>query len=808
MSEGELCPVTMTVRFDDDARTVVLSVRDLVEHVAPSGDLRVDVVQRSASRLEQGRRAHVDWQRGRAAVDPRYRAEVSVRADVEVEGWRVTIMGRVDGLIEEEDRKVVEEIKSSLLEGDRLCRTGMEDWASHVEQLQAYLWVCARQNGGATVGRLVLVSVLDRTRHVLNVDFDEAATGAWIFDRLRGLVNERSAHLRWLIERRSITVTSPFAQWRSGQESMADVVQWNLDAGQDVLVQAPTGFGKTAPILTGALRHALANDKQVFWATARTTHQGLVMDTLGHLVDRGVEVRGLVVGSKERVCLNDVVVCRGDACRYAASYWDKIRETRVIQRVLSLGAVSLQGVSDLATEAEVCPYELALDASAKTDLLVGDYNYVLDPSVRIRRHFGESAKRWVVVVDEAHHLLERARSWRSPFVEVRHAREALKRMRGIDPARYAPFIALAEDIEGAVRSVIQRSDSPGQDGLARVELPEEWLAHEAAQIDALALSYLKVELETRAYLQSERDPWLDLARSVLRFRQQWEESEGVVRVTVASRTKHTVGLLCVDVSNWLGAQLARLGGVVGCSATLSPADFYMDVLGLPSGRTDYYEQPDEVSLERRRVVVAPYVSTLFKDREAHAPMTASLLQECIEAVPGNVAVYFPSFSMLEELTDRWSLEGRSVMRQPRQLLAAERDAWLDQLITSKTPVVLAAVLGGVFAEGIDLPAGSLDAIFVTGPALPPVGLERDLLKAHYEETFEQGHLYASLIPGLTKVVQAAGRLHRRPTDRGAILLVGRRFRWRDVRSLLPDSWYAEVVEDPVMALRDFFAEEE
>jgi DNA excision repair protein ERCC-2 len=315
-------------------------------------------------------------------------------------------------------------------------------------------------------------------------------------------------------------------------------------------------------------------------------------------------------------------------------------------------------------------------------------------------------------------------------------------------------------------------------------------------------------LETRAYLQSERDPWLDLARSVLRFRQQWEESEGVVRVTVASRTKHTVGLLCVDVSNWLGAQLARLGGVVGCSATLSPADFYMDVLGLPSGRTDYYEQPDEVSLERRRVVVAPYVSTLFKDREAHAPMTASLLQECIEAVPGNVAVYFPSFSMLEELTDRWSLEGRSVMRQPRQLLAAERDAWLDQLITSKTPVVLAAVLGGVFAEGIDLPAGSLDAIFVTGPALPPVGLERDLLKAHYEETFEQGHLYASLIPGLTKVVQAAGRLHRRPTDRGAILLVGRRFRWRDVRSLLPDSWYAEVVEDPVMALRDFFAEEE
>ena len=224
-------------------------------------------------------------------------------------------------------------------------------------------------------------------------------------------------------------------------------------------------------------------------------------------------------------------------------------------------------------------------------------------------------------------------------------------------------------------------------------------------------------------------------------------------------------------------------------------------------RTDVFEQEDQVPLERRRVFIAPYVSTLFKDREAHAPKTAELLETCIEAVHGNVAVYFPSFSMMEELTDRWTLEGRHVMRQPRKLLASERADWLGQLHTTEGYVVLAAVLGGVFAEGIDLPPGSLDAVFVTGPALPPVGLERDLLKEHYEATFEQGHRYASLIPGLTKVVQAAGRLHRRPTDRGAILLVGRRFRWRDVRSLLPDSWYAEVVEDPAAALRDFYTEE-
>ena len=82
--------------------------------------------------------------------------------------------------------------------------------------------------------------------------------------------------------------------------------------------------------------------------------------------------------------------------------------------------------------------------------------------------------------------------------------------------------------------------------------------------------------------------------------------------------------------------------------------------------------------------------------------------------------------------------------------------------------------------------------------------ERDLLRAYYEERFGQGFRYASVVPGLTKVVQAAGRLVRRPDDRGVVVLVGRRFRWRDHAALLPAAWSPEIAQDPAASVARFW----
>jgi len=82
----------------------------------------------------------------------------------------------------------------------------------------------------------------------------------------------------------------------------------------------------------------------------------------------------------------------------------------------------------------------------------------------------------------------------------------------------------------------------------------------------------------------------------------------------------------------------------------------------------------------------------------------------------------------------------------------------------------------------------LSQVIVVSPALPQVSPERELLKRYFDERGGQGFAYAYLVPGMTRVVQAAGRLIRSAEDRGVIVLVCRRFLQQPYVSLLPEDW--------------------
>ncbi|MEQ1572590.1 MAG: PD-(D/E)XK nuclease family protein, partial [Myxococcota bacterium] len=260
----------MAVRFDDAQRVVQLSVRDLVEgERGPS----LDVVQTRAARAAAGRRVHQEYADQQVAERAEYRPEVTVKRTIAVDAWTVQLWGRVDGLQLEGDHTVVEEVKSTALDARRLFATTAVDWAAWREQLEVYLWMLAEAGHPSPVGRLVLVSLVDGSRHVLGVAVDPAAVGAEVTRRLRKWIEARERRIAWLESRRPRGVPIPHASWRPGQREIAEAVEWGLEAGRAVLVQAPTGLGKTDAALVGALSLALRSDRQVFWATARTTQQ-------------------------------------------------------------------------------------------------------------------------------------------------------------------------------------------------------------------------------------------------------------------------------------------------------------------------------------------------------------------------------------------------------------------------------------------------------------------------------------------------------------------------------------------------------
>jgi DNA excision repair protein ERCC-2 len=261
-------------------------------------------------------------------------------------------------------------------------------------------------------------------------------------------------------------------------------------------------------------------------------------------------------------------------------------------------------------------------------------------------------------------------------------------------------------------------------------------------------------------------------------------------------------LLCRDPSRLLGAVFKDLAGAICMSATLRPADFYERLLGLPPKRIRRVGQPSPFPPENRRVVVLPDVSTEYRRRDRDRAETARLVSETVRAVPGNVAVFFPSFAFRDRIAPLLDLGERPVLVQERAMPESARTELLDTLRRAEGHALL-GVLGGIFSEGVDLPGDALLAAVVVGPSLPQANLERRLLQQWFEERYDEGFRYAWLawlVPGLSRVVQAAGRVIRSPEDRGAVVLVGRRFVQRDYAAFFPDDWTPVRSRDPAAAL--------
>lgn len=789
----------MPLRWDDADRTLALSVRDLVERAPPTGHLVIDLAQSALARFTAGRLAHQGWQAARAEDDPSFRAEVTVRHTFDVGGWTVTLHGRVDGLTELHGHTIVEEIKSTALDAGRLYGTTLADWPGHVEQLAIYLWMLHRSGHLLPEGRLILLGLADGARHVLGVPLAADEVGGRVLQRLTRLVAARDRRNAWLAARRTWVVPDAFSPWRPGQTPIRHAVHDALDRGVRLMVEAPTGLGKTAAVLDGALRHALRHDRTVFWATSRNTQADGVVAAVDRLRAAGLPLRRVVLRGREHNCLNDAVTCRPDLCRFARHHHDKVAAAD-LHDPLTTGPLDPPRARALGLEHEVCPHELLLDATLTADVVIGDVNHALAPGVRLQRLFGEEvATERVLVVDEAHQLVERARDHHSPRLTAAELQAAIDHLTALGPA----FTGLRQLAADALHEVMRTEPDGQQHGdVAEAGLLLVPWQQLATAIDEVAWDYARLKAEHD--LAGTDDPWIRAARAVLRFHDALADADEHTRALVhTAPSTPALRLFCLDPGPRLAMMWAQLGGVVLCSATLSPHTVYRDLLGLPD-TTEVVTAPSPFPPERRRVLLLPQVTTTFRRRVGEAAPTAALLSDALRAVPGHAALFFPSFALLDDLCDRLSIDGRDLLRQTPAMDDGARAAWIERLRLPSPPAVLAAVLGGIFAEGIDLPPGALDAVFVVGPALPPVGLERNLVRDAYEARFGAGFRYAYLVPGLTRVVQAAGRLLRRPEDRGAIVLVDRRFGWKDYAAHLPADWAPERSDDPAADLTAFF----
>jgi DNA excision repair protein ERCC-2 len=248
--------------------------------------------------------------------------------------------------------------------------------------------------------------------------------------------------------------------------------------------------------------------------------------------------------------------------------------------------------------------------------------------------------------------------------------------------------------------------------------------------------------------------------------------------------------------------------VIAMSATLSPPEWHASLLGLDAKRLALARIGGESRAERLRVVIDAKLHTTFEARERELPKLAKRLCALADATPGNVLVVGPSFAWLARLTRALEGAGRRVACEVAGGDARERERWVGAL-RGESGVLALAIAGGALTEGFDTSGLGIRAVAVLGPCLPARGPRRELEREHYDEIHGDGFALAYALPGMTRVIQSAGRLLRQDDDRGVIALYGARFLREPYRGLLPDAWLRrgepeDLVGDPARVARAFF----
>lgn len=744
-----------------------VAVRALCEFTAKVGDL--DLRFTPSPSAQEGIVGH-------RTVASRRNAHYQNEVALEGEYQQLKVRGRADGYDPDSNR--LEEVKT--YRGD-LAAQPANHRQLHWAQVKVYGWLMCQKLGLSEIDlALVYFDIVGEGETLLNQRFDATDLEqffkqqcALFLDWARQEMQHRAAR-----NAGAQSLAFPHADFRTGQRTLAESVYKAVSTGRCLMAQAPTGIGKTIGTIFPQLK-ALAPQQldKVFFLTAKTPGRKLALDAAQVLYDSSPDLplRVLELVARDKACEHLDKACHGDSCPLAKDFYDRLPAAR--QAASQVRLLDQQSLRNVALAHQVCPYYLSQEMARWSDLIVADYNYYFDFGAML---FGlAQLNQWQVsvLVDEAHNLVERARSMYSASLDqyslmtVRDsAPEALKKplqrlnreWNALHKDQLAPYQAYAAKPDKLLQAL----------SLCTSAMGDYFNDHpDALTGDLQAFYFDALQWAKVAELFNEHFIF-DITK----------------RSFTAKRSSSTLCLRNVVPAEFIRPRLTAARSSVLFSATLSPRHYYADLLGLPAD-TAWVDVESPFKAEQLQVSIVERISTRFVHRQASLEPIVALIAQQFAAQPGNYLAFFSSFDYLQQVAQLLAERHPQIALwlQSRGMAEAERQAFLDQF-TPHSQGIGFAVLGGAFGEGIDLPGARLIGAFIATLGLPQLNPVNEQMKQRMGAIFGAGYDYTYLYPGIQKVVQAAGRVIRSQQDRGVVMLIDDRFGEQRVRQLLPKWW--------------------
>jgi len=774
------------MEINADKKRLILSVGELTRLVAGSADTALPISFSLRGRL--GAEAHRTFQNRRAKSNA-YRCEVHLdvsllRSVPEARGWDIRIRGRLDGLIDELDRVVIEELKTVALPPGRFSSFSSSDFPRHQRQLEIYLHLLSVAHPEKPcAGRLIYINLPDGKKRTFEIPYRREDIEPLIWEEIASLLDRESRRRRELRLKREIAsqIEFPFEAKRPGQSQIISAVDDILKSSSNLLMEAPTGLGKTAAVLYSALRFALAHDRQVMFLTSKTTQQNLIFETAGSLRSGRSFPRTLLLRARQKLCPLLDSNCHPDECLYLKDFHSRLGRSRSLETLLQEGDIHPDCVSEIGRRQELCPHELQLVLTEDVDLVIGDYNYAFDPGCRLERLFSQGdPSRLILIVDEAHNLPDRARSYYSAGLNWAGVSGAYQKLKAEGNHSFDSVIeAIQSQFEYYLKEAPAAPD-PFPISLSRTVWEDISRDFEAAVVPY----WYRLAHDDN---KDPDDPVLALQADLEKFLRALDFEGDNFAHLLRRAASPALEILCLDASPFLKDDFSALYAAVCMSATMQPFEALNHLLGLDKD-TKNLVLSSPFPTGHCRIFIDPAVTTLYRERDANIDAIAARIEIFYALVKKNILAFFPSFELMRRVVDQLKIE--KLFLQEEGLSDARRNDLLASFKKSRH-ALFCSVMGGVFAEGIDLPGTLAEAAIIAGVALPQVCTENELIRVYFDRLQENGFAFVYLYPGMRRVIQAVGRIIRSETDRGIILLMDRRYARKEYQLLFPRHWYGD-----------------
>ena len=561
----------------------------------------------------------------------------------------------------------------------------------------------------------------------------------------------------------------------------------------NVVLEAPTGFGKT-PVVLSAILPFIEKGRRVVWAVRTGSETDRPVEELAVFRrELGLKLVGLSFRGKRDMCLlarrfgSDLdysevsYICSRERSR--CRYYRELEEGVELAPLLSRGALTYSEVYKWASEAGVCPYFLQRRLLAYADVVALSYNYVVDEglswSVKTAVPFRES----ILVVDEAHNL--QGLNLGGDTVTEGTLARALEEAREVGSAGAEELVRHAIELVSDRFAGLREEESEVFDPLDLIPDGREELVEEAERAGEM--------VREMRYKQGRRP-----RSSLYHFASFLEAAVGLRGergvAFVAERLDNRVNLSIWDMrsAELLGAVWRKFWRVVLMSGTLSPIEAFAETVGLE--RYHAVSAPSPYDESNASVYLVKDLTT--RGEELSGEMAGRYVEgiaKLLSRVRRNTAVFTASYRVLEGLASAGLLERAEELgyvpfverRSMSGLEAAEALKGFKSMAKEGRGLLLAP-MGGRFAEGADYPGEELMCVFLAGVPFEKPTTKTKLYIGYYQELYgeERGRLYAYVYPAIRRAAQALGRALRSPRDQ-AVLVLGD-FRYRSYLNLMPD----------------------